>query len=97
MPITSRRFRPRGAIVAAPRSVSITFTEGVKVPLSGISIVKPDSTLIETLVIKGGADPATITGAVTKPLAPGKYVIKWKNGAADDGHLLRGAFSFTVK
>ena len=32
-----------------------------------------------------------------KPLAAGKYIIKWKNGSSDDGHPEHGAFAITVK
>ena len=87
----------KDATVAAPKMVTLTFTEAVTLSLCGISIYQANgTTLVEKLVVKATSDKATITGAVTKPLAPGKYVIKWKNGAADDGHPESGSFGFTV-
>jgi methionine-rich copper-binding protein CopC len=85
----------KDASVAAVPTVTLTFTEGVVLAQSAISILKPDSTLVEKLAVKGGSDPAVIIGAVTKPLAPGKYLVRWKTGS-DDGHAVRGTYGFTV-
>ena len=85
----------RGTSVASPAKVSLTFTEGVVLAQSGISILKSDSSLVEKLDVKGTKDPATFEAAVTKPLSPGRYIVKWKTGS-DDGHVVRGAYAFTV-
>lgn len=37
----------------------------------------------------------TVTAPVTRAIAPGKYMIRWKT-AADDGHVARGTIAFTV-
>jgi methionine-rich copper-binding protein CopC len=31
------------------------------------------------------------------PLAPGTYQVKWSALTVDDGHVVKGAFSFVVK
>ena len=85
----------RNAAVHAPTSVSLTFTEAVNVNLTTIALTKTDSTVVEALMVAKGAPAATVTAAVTKPLAPGKYLVKWKT-AADDGHVVRGVIPFTV-
>jgi methionine-rich copper-binding protein CopC len=85
----------KGASVHAPARISLTFTEKVILAQSSISVLTGDSTLVEKLVVKGTSDPATIAGAVTKHLTPGKYVVRWKT-ASDDGHVVRSAFGFTV-
>lgn len=85
----------RGSTVPSPAKVSLTFTEGVVLAQSGISILKADSSVVEKLVVKGTGDPATFEGAVTKPLAAGKYIVRWKTGS-DDGHVVRGVYAFTV-
>ena len=85
----------KDATVNAVPSVTLTFTEGVVLAQSAISILRPDSTLVEKLVVKGGTDPAILVGTVTKPLAPGKYLVRWKTGS-DDGHAVRGTYGFTV-
>lgn len=85
----------RGSTVPSPAKISLTFTEGVVVAQSAISILKPDSSLVEKLVVKATQDPATFEAAVTKTLAPGKYLVRWKTGS-DDGHVVRGVYGFTV-
>jgi methionine-rich copper-binding protein CopC len=84
--------------VSSPARISITFTEAVMAPpISTFSLLKADSTVAQALAVTAKpGDKATIEAAVAKPLAPGRYIVKWKNGAADDGHVTRGAFTFTV-
>ena len=86
----------RNAVVAAPTSVSLTFTEKVNAALSSIIILKADSSEVEKLVVKPTSDPARIEGAVKSRLAPAKYIIRWKTVSAD-GHVVRNVFAFTVK
>jgi copper resistance protein C len=85
----------RGASVTSPKAVSLTFTEAVNVNLTTIAIIKTDSSVVETLAVKHGVPAATVTAPVTKPIAPGSYLVKWKT-AADDGHVVRGTIAFTV-
>lgn len=86
----------RNAVVAAPTSVSLTFTEKVTAALSSISILKADSTEVEKLVVKPTTDPARIEGAVKTKLTPARYIVRWKTVSAD-GHVVRNGFAFTVK
>ncbi|MGH7594545.1 MAG: copper resistance CopC family protein [Gemmatimonadales bacterium] len=86
----------RDAMVVAPSTVSLTFTEKVSVPLSSIVILRADSSQIEKLVVKATSNPARIEGAVVSKLAAGKYLIRWKTVSAD-GHVVRGTFGFAVK
>jgi methionine-rich copper-binding protein CopC len=84
--------------VPSPARISVTFTEAILAPpLSTFSLLKADSTSAGPLTVafKAG-DKTTIEATVAKPLVPGKYIVKWKNGAADDGHPSKGAFAFTV-
>ncbi len=87
-----------GATVPSPVKISITFTEAVMAPpISSFTLLNADSTVAMKLtVIAKPDDKETIEATVSKPLAPGKYIVRWKNGAADDGHAFRGAFTFTV-
>jgi hypothetical protein len=87
-----------GSTVASPAKISVTFTEAVMAPpISTFSLLKADSSVAQavTVAFKAGTK-ATIEATLATPLAPGKYIVKWKNGAADDGHPLKGAFAFTV-
>src|SRR4051812_2921278 len=65
--------------VASPAKISITFTEAVMAPpISTFSVLKADSTVATTVTVayKTG-DKTTIEGTLAKPLAPGKYIVKW--------------------
>ena len=86
----------KGATVAAPTAVTLTFTESINVNLTTIAITHADSSVVEALVVPKGVASEKVAAPVTKPLAAGKYLIKWKT-ASDDGHVVRGAFAFTVK
>jgi methionine-rich copper-binding protein CopC len=79
----------------APTSVSLTFTEEVKVAVSRIAILTADSALVEKLVITGKKDAATFGAPITKPLAPGKYLVSWAT-VSDDGHAVKGFIPFAV-
>lgn len=79
----------------APNNVSLTFSEPVKVAVSRIAILKADSSLIERLVIKEKKDAATFGGPITRPLAPGTYLVSWGT-MSDDGHAVKGFIPFTV-
>ena len=85
----------KDASVAAPGAVSLTFTEKIVMAQTTISILKPDSSVVERLVVKTGANAETVTAPITPALAPGRYLVKWKTGSAD-GHVVRGVYSFTV-
>ena len=85
--------------VASPATISVTFTEAVMAPpISTFQLLNADSSVAQpvTVALKAGSK-TTIEATVTKPLEAGKkYIVKWKNGAADDGHPYKGAFAFRV-
>lgn len=87
----------KGAMLhASPKSITLTFSEGVLLPATGISVLKADSSLVEKLTVKAVAGDTTVAGDLKTTLAPGKYIVKWRNGAKDDGHKESGAFAFMV-
>ena len=85
----------KGSTGASPAAVSLTFTESINVKLTTIAITKADSSVVESLVVPTGPAAETVGAKVTKALAAGKYLIKWKT-ASDDGHVVRGVIPFTV-
>jgi methionine-rich copper-binding protein CopC len=76
----------------APATLTLNFSEqahlavlklnssGTSLPVAVDREAKPSSTVVVTL-------PA---------LKPGKYEVEWSAIAADDGHITKGSFSFTV-
>lgn len=79
-----------------PREVTLTFSGKVNPKLSSIQIVRPaDSSEVMKLVIDTKAAGKELHAPLTRPIPPGRYVVRWKT-AASDGHVVRGAYSFSV-
>jgi copper transport protein len=76
----------------SPKLIQLLFNEGIKPVSGGLRLVREDSTQIST------GTPRTIANGfeVAIPtLEPGAYVFGWRI-VSDDGHPLRGAFTFRV-
>ena len=87
-----------GATVAtAPASLQLTFSEGVDLKFTGVTIAGPGQKAVATgAAIHIGSDDTTLDVPVTGPLAPGKYTVKW-HALSTDGHKTNGTYIFTVK
>jgi hypothetical protein len=83
-------------LTAAPKTVRLWFSEKVEPKFSSITLMRADSTKIETPKPVATDDPKSISTEIPVPLTPGKYLVRWRT-AGDDGHAVRGTFSFTVK
>ena len=91
----------KGEVVqASPVQVVINFTQDVqKVSGSyGITVEKDGGASVTT----GGAvlddsDRAKMSVPLQPALAPGRYVVNWKNVSDEDGDSATGAFSFYVQ
>jgi methionine-rich copper-binding protein CopC len=73
--------------------ILMTFTEALA-DGSKADLVAADGSVVASATVDGPAATMTITLAAS--LAPGTYEVQWV-GVADDGHLERGTFSFTVE
>ncbi len=84
------------SVVGAPQELSLTFSEGVTVALSRISLVAADGSAIALDPVRASAgDPKTLIVRVKGTPAPGRYTVKWQVVGADS-HPVRGEFAFTV-
>ena len=85
-----------GASVAAPRVISLTFSEKLFEKMSGATLAKTDgaSPVAATAVVS--ADGKTMTLTPASPLAAGAYKLDWF-GVGADTHRVTGAVSFTVR
>ena len=82
--------------VAAPTSISVTFTESIEGKFSSLTVTNEQGKKINTVASSQLAnDPKTLTLALP-PLAPGSYLVQWISVAAD-GHRMEGEYRFTVK
>ena len=76
----------------APTTLTLNFSEAaqlavLKLTASGIAV---------PLTVDRGAKPSSAVVVPLPALKPGKYQVEWSAIAADDGHITKGSFSFTV-
>ena len=79
-------------LTEAPKSLMLQFDEPAK--LARLLLTMADK---EIPVAVDKSAKASQTFSITLPgLAPGKYQVQWTAVAADDGHVTKGAFDFTI-
>jgi hypothetical protein len=76
----------------APPTLTLNFSEDallavLKLTTSGTAV---------PVTVDRGAKPSSAVVVALPALKPGKYVIEWSAIAADDGHITKGSFSFTI-
>jgi methionine-rich copper-binding protein CopC len=77
---------------AAPKSLTLTFNETVRLAVLTLSIDGKD---IPVTVDRNA--PAAPQVSVTLPaLAAGRYQVRWSALSVDDGHVTQGTFSFSI-
>ena len=81
--------------VAAPRTLSLTFSERTVPAFSGFDVVNAagEKVAVRTSVAEDGK---TLTGTLARPLAAGAYRIDWRI-ASSDGHRMTGSYTFSVR
>ncbi len=77
---------------AAPASLTLNFSE--KAQLAVLKLTSGNA-VIPITVDRSAAASATVVVALPA-LAPGKYQVQWSALAADDGHMTKGTFSFSI-
>jgi hypothetical protein len=82
--------------VATPKEIRLWFAEKVNPKISSITVASETGPKAETGKVRGTDDPLSIAVDVSKPLAAGKYAVTWRT-AGDDGHAVKGTYTFTVK
>jgi hypothetical protein len=80
-------------LAAAPREVTLAFTEPLEPTFSGVSVSDAAGHDVEAAapVVNGASMRVAL-----KPLAAGRYRVAWHAVSADT-HRTEGAYSFTVK
>jgi methionine-rich copper-binding protein CopC len=82
----------RAVLETPPTTITLTFSEGLDAGKSSFKLVGGGATIGTG---KADADGATVMTLDGLALAPGAYEIQWTS-AATDGHIDRGALTFTV-
>jgi copper resistance protein C len=77
---------------SAPKSLSLTFNEKVQL---AVLTVSTQGKSIALTVDRNAAAAAQVT-VLLPALAAGIYQVHWSALSVDDGHVSKGAFSFTL-
>jgi Uncharacterized protein, homolog of Cu resistance protein CopC len=87
----------RETLKASPMAIKLWFSEPVETGLSRIKLVGAGGATFATGRARTipGADASTLMAPVTAPLPAGSYRVQWAV-ASDDGHPVKGSYSFTV-
>ncbi len=90
---------PKSVVAAAPKIVRLLFNEELAPKGSTVTVVDTRGRRVDDG--KGRLDlddldrKSIIVGL--KPLAKGRYTVKWVAVSADDRFVARGTFSFTIR
>ncbi len=79
-------------LAAAPKQLTLQFNEAVQI---GVLKLSADGKDIPIELDRGAAAAPTVTVALPA-LAPATYRVQWSALTVDDGHVVKGTFSFVV-
>jgi methionine-rich copper-binding protein CopC len=78
-----------------PERVQVWFNQQPSPRISRLELRGPGNEQVEIGQLEVHGEDRSISAAVPAPLAPGTYEATWRS-AGDDGHVMRGTFTFTV-
>lgn len=82
---------------ASPERLAVWFSQAPSSRLSRLELRGPNGDdVIELEKATVNAEDRSVSVAVPRPLAAGTYTVGWRT-AGDDGHVMRGTFSFIVQ
>jgi methionine-rich copper-binding protein CopC len=81
----------------SPEAIRLWFSERVEISISRVRLVGSTGTAFTTGKVTRipGANAATLMAPVTAILPAGTYTVQWMV-ASDDGHPMKGSYSFAV-
>jgi methionine-rich copper-binding protein CopC len=79
-------------LAVAPRQITLEFNEAVQI---GVLKLSADGKDIPIKLDPGAAGASKVTVALPA-LAPATYRVQWSALTVDDGHVVKGTFSFVV-
>jgi copper resistance protein C len=77
---------------AAPQALTLRFDENVQLAVLKLSVGGTDV----PVPFDRGAAAASQVSVDLPSLAPGTYRVQWSALTADDGHVVKGTFSFVI-
>lgn len=85
------------AAVAAPKQMTLHFSEKLNPRFSGVSLTMPQmNNMAVATKVAVGKDGKTLIATPGEALSAGAYTVSWHAVTADT-HRTQGAFGFTVK
>ena len=80
-------------IPESPSVIQAWFSQAPELSLSRIALEGPDGE-VDLAAVRAGEE-FSLLSEVPAGLRPGSYTVNWRT-AGDDGHVVRGSFSFLV-
>lgn len=81
----------------SPTQVQVWFTEDLEMRFSELQVVDKDQKRVDTGSTKSDpTDPRSMIIGLKPNLPDGAYTVIYKNASAEDGHIVKGNFSFLV-
>ena len=87
---------PVGGTVASASEIRLTFSEGVELKFTKVSMTGPGGAVPLGAAKTESGDQAVLIVPITKGLAAGVYKVHWQAVSVDTHHT-QGTFEFTVK
>lgn len=82
-------------LAASPTALTLWYSERPELALTTLQLTDSSGASYALGPVHYGAESASITASISKPLPRGTYTVIWHT-AASDGHATDGRFSFTV-
>jgi putative copper export protein/methionine-rich copper-binding protein CopC len=81
----------------SPAQVQVWFTEDLEIRFSELQVVNQDQQRVDTGNSHGDpTNPRSMIISLKPNLPDGAYTVIYKNASAEDGHIIKGNFSFLV-
>jgi len=87
---------PVGGTVSPPSEIRLTFSEGVELKFTKVSVTGPGGAVPLGAAKTESGNQAVLIVPITKGLAAGVYKVRWQAVSVDTHHT-QGTFEFTVK
>lgn len=83
-------------VTSAPAALSLGFSEGLEIGLSGVTLKAPDGYVVPTgTATLAPGDDKQMSVPLNGALAAGAYTVEW-HALSKDGHTTHGTYHFTV-